>query len=51
MLNRHILTQAHFKSATKMYENALKFYTGNYKEVRSHLQLTNKIIKIIHVLC
>ncbi len=35
LLIRHIFTQAHFKKASIMCGNALKFYTSNFKEVRS----------------
>ena len=34
IMSRHYFAQGHFKAATTVYANTLKFFTGNYKDVR-----------------
>ena len=33
IMSRHYFAQGHFKAATTVYANTLKFFTGNYKDV------------------
>ena len=34
-MTRHYSAQGHFKAAGTVYANTLKFFTGNYKDVRT----------------
>jgi hypothetical protein len=35
LVSRHVITCGHFASASTVLGNTLKFFTGNYKDVRA----------------
>ena len=47
LMARHLQSCAHFDSSSDLFDNALRFYGGNYKEVSNNYILLEDVINEI----
>ena len=49
LMARHLQSCAHFDSSSDLFDNALRFYGGNYKEVSDLEDMINEITFVMVV--